>query len=192
MKAERHVRHPDCERQTPGHRYNGDGAAHEHASSAPAADASVDDAREQPGQRDALKLVLLQFAELRESASYFLATQIDGARASIRGAIIGLGLSALGFVTLAGLVVTASGLALYGLAQGLGTLFGDRPWIGSLLTGLATLIGVGIGLRGVVVARTANARNATVDKHEERQAQQRTRFGRDVQGRRRTGADKNE
>ena len=183
MRAEPQLRHPTGEREPPEHRFNGDAATREATEAAPTTDDSADAARKKKAEREALKLLLQQFAELREYASFYAAARIDGAKASVRNAIIRMVLAALGFVAVAGLVVMASWLVLSGAAQGLGTLFGDQSWIGTLLTGLAALAGVGAGVQCVAAVRRKNARKRTVEKYEARQAQQRTRFGRDAHGR---------
>lgn len=184
MRAEQEVRHPTGEQRPPGHRFNGNGAVRQPAA---AADDSAHDARTKPTERDALKLLLQQFAELREYASYYMAARIDGARASVRNAILRLVLAALGVIAVAGIIVMASGFVLHGLAQGLGTLFGGREWMGTLFTGLAALVGIGVGIRYMLAALANGAQKRTVSKYEERQAQQRTRFGRDIQDRKPTG-----
>jgi hypothetical protein len=149
---------------------NGNGAAH----------AAAEAARERAVERDALKLLIRQLAELRGSVSLYVTAQLDSAKASVRSALLGLILAALGAVAVASLVVTASVFVLSAVAEGLGRLFGDQPWIGTLLTGLLTLAGVGLGAAGAVSARRNRDRAKAVEKYAARRAQQRARFGRDA------------
>lgn len=181
MRAEQRL-HPADESETPEHRFNGDGATRRAAETVPTADIPADAAREKLEEREALKLLLQQVAELREYASFYAAARIDSAKASVRSAITWMAAAALGFVAVGGLIVMASWFVLSGMAQGLGTLFGAQSWIGTLLTGLAALAGVGAGVLWVA-ARRENARKRMVEKYEARQAHQRTRFGRDAHGR---------
>lgn len=192
MRAEQHLRHLTGEREALEHRFNGDGATRKATDTAPTSDVSAGASREPLAEREALKLLLEQFAELREYASFYAAARIDSAKASLRNAITWMVSAALGFVAVAGLIVMASWFLLSGIAQGLGTLFGDQSWIGTLLTGLAALAGVGAGVQCVVAARRETARKRMVDKYEARQAHQRTRFGRDARDRKPTPDAKSE
>lgn len=183
MRAEPHLRLSTGERAGQQHLPEGDGAPREATRTLPTADAAADAAQQPLGKRRALKLLLRQFAELREYASYYAVARIDSAKAFVRSTVASMVVAALGFVAVAGLILMASWLVLSGLAEGLGTLFGAHAWMGALLTGVAALGSVGIGVLCVVAARRSNARKRMVEKHEARQACQRTRFGRDAHNR---------
>jgi hypothetical protein len=129
---------------------------------------------------EGLKLLLKQFQELLEYVAYYAAAKTDSVKCAVRDAIRQTVLAALGFVTLAGLIVMASWLVLSGVAQGAGALFGDRAWIGTLITGVLALAGIGVGMLCVISLRQNASRKGTVRKHETRNARQRARFGRDV------------
>jgi hypothetical protein len=90
--------------------------------------------------------------------------------------------AALGFVTVAALIISASWFILSGMAQGLGVLFGDRLWLGKMTTGLLLAAALGLGMYYAVSKRIRASRERTVQKYEERQARQREQFGRDVSG----------
>ena len=61
--------------------------------------------------------------------------------------------AAMGFVTVAGLMVIAIWLLLSGIAEGLGVLFGDRPWLGNAVTGFLLGAGLGLGMHYTVAMR---------------------------------------
>lgn len=156
-------------RETPPRSANGNGTAR----------SNTDTGHEKSAERDALKLLIAQLDQLREYASLFVTARIDSAKASIRSAILGLILAAFGAVAVTSLVVTASVFVLSGVAQGLGRLFGDHPWIGTLLTGLVTLTGIGIGALGAIAARRNRDLKKAVEKYGARRAKQRVQFGDD-------------
>jgi hypothetical protein len=141
----------------------------------------TDDA--EPGktiERDAMKLLLKQFQELREYFSYYLTAKADGVRLSLRNISLRIVLALLAFITVAGLIVTANWLVLSGTAEGLGVLCGGRSWAGKLIAGSLWLAMLGLCVCFTIVRRTIASRERTVQKYEQRQAQQQTNFGRDV------------
>lgn len=129
---------------------------------------------------DAFREAFSKVGELREFASYYAAARLDALKASVRNAGIYAGLVLVGFVAGASVVVVAVVLLLVGIAGALGEVFYDHPWLGDLITGVvflaipAIVILVGMGIL------TKSFRGATVRKYEQRQSQQRHRFGRDV------------
>ena len=153
-----------------------------------AASAALDDeSRAQSIAPDALQRLLQQFGELVEYFSYYAAAKTDRFKVTLRNTALGVVLAALGFVAVAGLFVTAGWLLLIGVAGGLSVLFGDRPWLGNLLTGALVLGGLGGGLYVMVVALSRVARERIVEEYGKRQARQETRYGRNV-SERATGA----
>jgi hypothetical protein len=183
MRSEGRARHPAGERPSRGHHRNGNPEARNREESASTADVPSDAAGEEATETEALKRLLKQFAELREHAWFYAVAQYDSARAVVRNAMVRLVLAALWFVVVAGLIVMASGFVLSGIAQGLGTMFGEQFWIGTLLTGLVALVCLAVGVRWALSVHRNDARRRTVEKYEKRQALQRSRFGRDAQGR---------
>ena len=180
MRREQHARHPVRRQPSPEHRLKGDDAAPGAAESGSKTDVPPDAAQQELTEREELKLLLKQFQELREYVSYYAAARIDSVKRSVRDAIGRIVLATLGLVVVVGLIVMASWFVLSGIAQGLGTFFGDRSWIGALITGVLALAGVGIGISFAVATRNNASRRRTVRKYETRHAPQRARFGRDV------------
>ena len=85
---------------------------------------------------DAFRLLLRQFYELKNYFAYYLSAKSDRAKLGVRNAIVNLTLAALAFVVVAALAMAAIWFVLNGAAEGMGILFGNRPWAGNLLTGL--------------------------------------------------------
>lgn len=141
-----------------------------------------------PGERDqgatpapdAFGLLLKEIRELREYVSYYVAARADGVKLVWRNAALRALLFSLAFVTLAGLLVAAGWLVLNGCAEGLGVAFGNRPWVGAIVTGVATLAGVGLGAYCAVALRSRRSRIETIQRYEQRQTRQRSAFGHNV------------
>lgn len=142
----------------------------------------ADDGSEQTGTTDpdTLRQLLKQIHELGEYFSYYLAARTDSLKLGFWRIGLTIALGALAFVSVAGLVITASCFVLRGLAGGLGVLFGDRSWLGNLLAGMLLLVGLSGGMIYAVARRARAARGRTVEKYAKRRAQQQTRFGRSV------------
>ena len=117
MRAERNSQAPGNGQQTPEHRSTGDSST---------ATANNDHPQGELTEPDALKLLLKQFRELGEYFSYYLTVKADSAKVSLRNIGLWIVFGTLGFVAVAGLVITASWLLLSGIAEGLGVLCGDR------------------------------------------------------------------
>jgi hypothetical protein len=117
---------------------------------------------------------------LGEYFSYYLSAKADGAKLVLRNALFSLALAALAFIVVASLSVAAIWFVLNGTAQGLGVLFGNRPWAGSLLTGLLLAEGLGGGICSIVIRLKKTARERTVAKYENRQSRQQVRYGHNV------------
>ncbi len=180
MRSEQHARHPMRGQPPPKHRFNGDDAARGAAESGSKTEVPADAAQQELTEREGLKLLLKQFQELREYVSYHAAARTDSVKLSVRNAIRRIVLAALGFVAVGGLIVMASWFALSGISQGAGALFGDRAWMGALITGALTLAGVGLGMSWAASTREKASRKRTFRKYETRDARQRARFGRDL------------
>ncbi|HEV8604174.1 MAG TPA: phage holin family protein [Tepidisphaeraceae bacterium] len=120
--------------------------------------------------------------EYKEYASYYLATKLDGMKASLRSAGIYAGLGIVGIIVFSALISTAVALFLVGAAMGLAHIF-DPPkyWLGALIVGLGVLVLIGIGAAVGLSRANAGFRKATVEKYEQRKRWQRGQFGRDVE-----------
>jgi hypothetical protein len=162
------------------HRFKGDDASPAATESRSKAEVPADAVQQGLTEGEGLKLLLKQFQELREYVSYYAAARTDSVKCSVRNAIGWTVLAALGFVAVGGLIVMASWLVLSGISQGAGTLFGERAWIGTVVTGVLALAGVGLAVSCAAWIRRNASRKRTIRKYETRDARQRARFGRDV------------
>ena len=126
---------------------------------------------------DGLKLLVNQFHELGEYFSHFVTAKTDSIKLSLRGTVLRLVLAALGFVVLSGFLVIAGWFVLSGVAGGLGVLFGDRWWLGNLVTGILFLSGLGLGMFYAVARSKRTFLERTVTKYETRKARQQSEFG---------------
>lgn len=141
---------------------------------------------------DALRLLFKQFRQLREYFSYYVTAKTDSVKLSLRNVVLWVVLAVLGCVAVVALMVSASWLLLSGIAEGLSALFGDRAWVGNLMTGVLVLAGLGLGTYYTLAKRARSSRERTVKKYEKRQARQQERCGRDVAGRTATTAAEKE
>ena len=139
---------------------------------------------------EALHRATALIAELREYASYFIATKIDGIKVTVRNVGIYAVLGIVGLIVMSAVVTTSVVLLLVGLAMGIGKIFDpDQYWVGGLAVGLLVLGGLAAGVIFGMRWLTNTSRAALVKKYESRQRQQRTNFGHDVRGREPDGAD---
>ena len=123
-------------------------------------------------------------AALGEYAGYLISAKLDGLKVTARNIGIYAALGFLGLIALSTMVTTAVVMLLVGLAMAIGKAFEpDQYWVGALIVSVLVLG----GLAGCVIfglKRISNtSRSALVRKYEERQRQQRVRFGQDVRGR---------
>ena len=183
MRRGQHARHPVRGQPNREHGHNGDDAAPGAAEGRSKADAPADASQQELTESEELKLLLKQLQELREYISYYAATRTDSVKCIVRDAIGRIVWAALRFVAVSGFIVMASWFLLSGISQGVGALFGDRAWIGTVITGVLALAGVGLGMSCAAWARKSASRKRTVREYEAREARQRARFGRDVHDR---------
>jgi flagellar basal body-associated protein FliL len=129
---------------------------------------------------DALKLLVKQLHELGEYVSYYVTAKTDSAKLSLRNTVLWISFAVLGFVIVAGLIITAAWFLLNGIAEGVSVLFGGRLWVGNIVTGVLLLVGLGFAMYYTVAARRMTSRERMVRKYEQRQARQQAQFGRNV------------
>ena len=129
---------------------------------------------------DPFQLLLRQFRELGEYFWYYLSAKADSAKLGLRNAVFSMTLAALAFVVVASLSVTATWLVLTGTSEGLGLLFGNQPWAGSLVTGLLVVAGLAGGIYGIMIKLKKSVREGTVSKYETQQSRQQDRYGHNV------------
>jgi hypothetical protein len=115
--------------------------------------------------------------ELKEYGSYYLSAKIDGFKTSIRNLGLYAVLGVLGLIVGGAVIATAAGLIVIGVGQLLGELFGNRFWLGYLVTGVVILSLVGAGAWMMLNKLTSAWRSATLKKYEQRKQTQRIRFG---------------
>ncbi len=120
-------------------------------------------------------------AEIKEYASHYLSATLDRYRLSLRSAGIYAAIGVLAFIAFSAMLATASVLLVVGAAVGLGSLFGGNLWLGAVVAGLAVLLCAAAGIHCGIRRFSNKIRKRTVQKYEQRQALQRTKFGRDVE-----------
>jgi len=139
---------------------------------------------------EALRGVGEKLGEIGEYVGYFISAKLDGLKVTARNIGVYAVLGIVGLIALSTVVTTAVVMLLVGLAMAIGKAFDpDQYWVGALIVSVVVLG----GLAGAVIfglKKLSNtSRSALVRKYEERQRQQRVRFGRDVRGREADPAD---
>lgn len=109
-----------------------------------------------------------------------MTAKTDSMKLALRRIVLLVVMAALGFIAVGGLIVIAGWLMLSGMAEGLGELFGDRPWAGSLITGFGLLAGLGLGMYCKTAKQNRIACERTAQEYERRQARQQEQFGQNV------------
>jgi hypothetical protein len=120
------------------------------------------------------------FSELGDYATYFVRAKLDGARVSVRNAVIWTAVGVVALVVLFAMLATSVVLLIGGISEGLGVLFGDRLWLGRLATGLLGLAILGGSIALGIIRVKASMRMKRIRQYEEYKALQRARHGRDV------------
>jgi len=128
-----------------------------------------------------VKAAKRRLAELQEYVSYFISAKTDAIKLSMTNAVIYAALGIVGLMAGATLIVTAVVLACIGLSGALAVLFGNRPWLGNLVTGILLLGTVGVVTWIVLKKLTGASKERTLKKYAARQQQQRAKFGEDVE-----------
>ena len=118
-----------------------------------------------------------QLRELTEYLLHYVRAKSDGVKLSVRRAAFLVGLSALGFVAISGLIVAASWCMISGGAEGLAVLLGNRMWAGNMVAGFVVLAGLCFAIGGLTAKRRRITRERTARKYEDRQARQQAEFG---------------
>jgi hypothetical protein len=121
--------------------------------------------------------------ELKEYARYYLAAKVDGIKRTVRNVGLYAALGVLGLLVGGAIVATAAGLIIVGIADLLGRLFGDRYWLGDLVTGIIVLAVIGGAAWFMMKKLTGGWRSQTIKKYEQRKQTQRVRFGHNVDDR---------
>ena len=180
MRSGPRGRHPLRGQPAAPQRLNGDGATPDAVKGKATTDSPADAAQPDRTEREGLMLLLKQLQELRAYVTDYAVARTDSLTRSVQGALHRVVPAALTFVAVGGVIVIGCWLVLSGVAQGATALCGGQAWIGTLVTGVLTLAAVILGMFGMAALRERASRNRTVRKYETRDAQERTRFGRDV------------
>jgi len=131
-----------------------------------------------------------KLGEIGEYASYFISAKLDGLKVSVRNIGVYAALGIIGLIALSTVVTTAVVMLLVGLAMAIGKAFDpDQYWVGALIVSVVVLAGLVGGVIFGLKKLSNTSRSALVRKYEERQRQQRVRFGQDVRGREADPAD---
>jgi len=132
-----------------------------------------------------------QLRELTEYLLHYLSAKSDGVKLSVQSDAFGVGLTALGFVAMSGLIVAASWCMVSGGAEGLAMLLGGRIWAGNMVAGVLVLSALGLELSAFTGKRKRTTRERTARKYEDRQARQQAEFGHNVCERAASGVREN-
>jgi hypothetical protein len=139
---------------------------------------------------EAVRGISQKLAELGEYAGYFISAKLDGLKVTARNLGVYAVLGIVGLIALSTLVTTAVVMLLVGLAMAIGKAFEpDQYWVGALIVSVVVLGGLAGGVIFGLKRLSNTSRSALVRKYEERQRQQRVRFGQDVRGREADAAD---
>ncbi len=125
-----------------------------------------DSAKPATGEWDRL---LKLCGELYGHCLHYLSVQTDTAKLGVRSLCLAVAGAVLTYVSFASLSVMALWFLISGTAEGLGGLFGDRPWAGKLGAGLLFLGGLRIAIAVVMARWTRSSREAMVSKYEQKQ-----------------------
>jgi hypothetical protein len=121
-----------------------------------------------------------RFGETRAYVAHYIQARIDGLKLSLRKMLMLAAVGVIGAIAGGALVVTAVVLLCVGIAQGLSTLFGGRPWLGNLVTAVL-LLGVVAGVVWIGLSRmTKSSKERVVDAYERRKRREREDYGIDA------------
>ena len=118
--------------------------------------------------------------ELRAYIGYYVSSRLDQFKLTVRSLVIGVALGVVALIALAAVVVVGVVQVLGGIAGGIGQIFPNHAWIGSLITGLIVLVVVFFGVRWGIGFIGRMSRAALVAKYEAFKKAQHEQFGRSV------------
>jgi cytochrome c biogenesis protein CcdA len=124
-----------------------------------------------------LDAIFGQVRELTEYARFYVETRKDLFRAGLRSLIWKAALGVIAAIAGTTVIVVASAYLLSGIAHGLGELFGERYWLGELVTGAVVLLGLFAAAFLGIKMLTKKSRERIAKKYERRQQEQHQRFG---------------
>jgi hypothetical protein len=138
---------------------------------------------------EAIKHAASYLGELKEYAAYYVSAKLDSYKTSAVNLGIYAVLGLLGAVVGSAVLATAAVLLLWGLADGLGSLFAHwfgSPawhWLGPFLVGLIILGGMAAGVIFGLKWFTRTSHSRLVAKYEDRKRRERIEYGFDVEQR---------
>jgi len=134
-----------------------------------------------PAGPDALAAVFRQLTEAVEYLAYLLATQVDRVKLKVRNVLLLAALGMIGVAVAMAFLACTVWLLLSGIAGGVGVLLGDRPWLGSIVTSVVILLIV-VPAGWIAYRRVQSSGwKAVRERYRQRQAEQKARFGREVE-----------
>jgi len=138
---------------------------------------------------EAFKHAAGYLGELKEYAGYYVSAKLDAYKSSAVNLGIYAVLGVLGAVVGSAILATAAVLLLWGLADGLGSLFAHWfgssgwHWLGPFLVGLIVLGGMAAGVIFGLKWFTRTSHSRLVAKYEDRKRRERIEYGFDVEQR---------
>jgi hypothetical protein len=119
--------------------------------------------------------------EFIEYLAYYFRSKRDGAWASARKSAVIVWVSALAAFAVAVLVVTGMALVVRGLVGGGTELLEGRLWLSELVVGSLALAGAAMAIKCGVTRLLERQAERTIRQYEERQANERSKFGHSVE-----------
>jgi hypothetical protein len=148
---------------------------------------STDDERDpqtsqagEPTGPDAFNEAVRRVAEAREDLVYLLAVEFDRLKLKFRRFVILAGVAIAALIVLLAVLVSATALLLWGLADLIGGAFGGRTWVGALIVGGGVLLLAVGGTYGGIWSWNRVAFRAAKRRYEGRKQRQRDKFGHSV------------
>lgn len=126
---------------------------------------------------DAINEAMRRVAEAREYAVHLLSVELDRLKLKFRKLLIWAIVGIAALFVLVSILVSATALLLWGLADLIGSAFGGRSWVGALIIGGGILLLAGGGIYGGIWSWNRSAFQAAKQRYEARKRQQREKFG---------------
>jgi hypothetical protein len=150
------------------------------SSPSPAGPGTTDGASPPPPRAQVLEELWDHFSEFRAYGEEVMRIEKERAKLGFRESMARIRTEAIVTVALCALVLAGSIYTLLGLSAGLQDLFDERPWIGNLLLGVAALAAAGIWATVRKQRKDRKDLEEKIAEHEQREAEQRARFGRHI------------
>jgi hypothetical protein len=129
---------------------------------------------------EAVRRLRAQLEELGDYARLYFSARKDALLAQLRKAALWVLAGVAAFSVLCAMLITATVMALLGLAQVIGVGLGDRLWAGYLIVGFGLLLIAATSLAFSIRYVQRRFHQQTVKKYAQRHQAQRTRHGNHV------------